>query len=75
MSYCIILINIHLCIQVEPDATKQEQELQVEPAPVEDITNPFNFLSKASPRCIAPNVLVFSFANELQYNFICALSL
>jgi hypothetical protein len=54
------LIMAHLCIHLENDHAEHEQELQVEPEPVEDSTN----LDQAQGmfRCILPIFPDFGFA-------------
>jgi hypothetical protein len=65
-----IIVIIHL---LGPEATEQEQEVLVEPSPVEDVTN--SFPKKGKPRCIPPIILAFYFLSLLATKFDYGLSL
>jgi hypothetical protein len=53
------LIIVHLCVNLELNPVEQEHELQVELAPVEDVTNTFPEQGKS--QCIPTIFLDFGF--------------
>jgi hypothetical protein len=74
-SFCLHHLNnrstfMHLLYHIHEELTSEDQ---VEPTPVEDITN--YFPEQGKPRCILPIILVFYFESLFTMKLVYALSL